>query len=322
MTTVNKAKALKTILITGACGAIGRNLVKKLSTNNNYLIYALDDLSSSNALPPFKNVKFIHMNIANSEKLTSLLTNLKPNFIFHLAAHFANQNSVDHPVSDIMTNIVGLVNLLECQRSNHKLEKIIYSSSSCIYGNLQFMDEEANVSPYETPYAINKYVGELYCRYYSEIHGLPTVSVRVFNTFGPGEHPGEYRNVIPNFIANALKNEPLVITGTGDETRDFTFVDNTVDLLCRSAFSNFRAGEIFNGGTGSVQKIIEIAKRIIEITGSKSAITFIEARSWDHVSDRRSDISKSQNDLGYSPILNIDSQLRSTCEWMRTELKL
>jgi len=314
-------KTRKKILVTGGCGAIGRNLVKNLSKDGNYDIYVLDDLSSSKELPPMRNVEFIHISVTNSEKLTPLLSKLEPNFIFHLAAHFANQNSVDYPVSDIMTNILGFVHVLESQRGNQNLEKIVYSSSSCVYGNIQFMNEEADVSPYETPYAINKYVGELYCKYYSEIHNLPTVCVRIFNTFGPGEYPGEYRNVIPNFIAKALKDEPLVITGTGNETRDFTFVDNTVDLLCKSAFSEYRAGEVFNSGTGTVQKISDIAKMIIALTDSKSTISFTGARRWDHVSNRRSDILKSREALGYSPVLDIENQLQATCEWMRNEFK-
>lgn len=314
-------KVRKTILVTGGCGAIGRNLVKKLSKDDKYDIYVIDDLSSSKELPPIKNVEFIHMSVTNSEKIAPLLSKLKPNVIFHLAAHFANQNSVDYPVSDIMTNILGFVHILEGQRTNPNLEKIVYCSSSCVYGNMQFMHEGVDISPYETPYAINKYVGELYCKYYSEIHKLPTVCVRIFNTFGPGEYPGEYRNVIPNFIAKALKNEPLVITGTGNETRDFTFVDNTVDLLCKSAFSEYRAGEVFNGGTGVVQKVSDIAKMIIALTDSESPISFTGARSWDHVSDRRSDISKSKEALGYSPMLDIENQLQVTCEWMLSEFK-
>lgn len=314
-------KTQKKILVTGGCGAIGQNLVKKLSEEGIYNIYVLDDLSSSKALPPMRNVEFVHMSIANNEKLTPLLKELKPNFIFHLAAHFANQNSVDYPVSDIMSNILGFVHLLESQRTNHELEKIVYSSSSCVYGNIEFMEEDTNVLPYETPYAINKYVGELYCKYYSEIHKLPTVCVRIFNTFGPGEYPGEYRNVIPNFIAKALKNKPLVITGTGNETRDFTFVDNTVDLLCKSAFSDYRNGEVFNGGTGVVQKVKDIAKMIIKHTNSKSEIILTASRSWDHVNDRRSDISKSKESLGYSPVIDIENQLKVTCDWMRNELE-
>lgn len=314
-------KSRKKILVTGGCGAIGSNLVRRLSREGKYDIYVLDDLSSSRALSQLENVEFIHLSITNNEKLMPFLAELKPNFIFHLAAHFANQNSVDYPVSDIKTNIIGFVHILESQRRNHYLEKIVYSSSSCVYGNIELMVENTDVSPYETPYAINKYVGELYCKYYSEIHRLPTVCVRIFNTFGPGEYPGEYRNVIPNFIAKALRNEPLVITGTGNETRDFTFVDNTVDLLCKSAFSDYRAGEVFNGGTGVVYKISDIAKMIIALTDSESSISLTGARSWDHVSDRRSDISKSKEALGYSPMLDIENQLKVTCDWMRKELK-
>ena len=141
-----------------------------------------------------------------------------------------------------------------------------------------------------------------------------------FNTFGPGELPGEYRNVIPNFIAKALRNEPLIITGTGDETRDFTFVDNTVDLLIKSAFSHFKKGEVFNAGTGKSQKIIDIANQIISLTGSNSQITFVEQRGWDHIAERCSEISKSERELGYVPIVDIEKQPQITCDWIRKHL--
>jgi nucleoside-diphosphate-sugar epimerase len=267
-----------------------------------------------------ENVSFVYMDIGNHEKMTSFFSSYKPNIIFHMAAHFANQNSVDHPLSDISTNISGFVNILENQKLNSNLEKIVYCSSSCVYGNSPDMSEDSTIYPYETPYAINKFVGELYCKYYSEIQKIPTVSVRIFNTFGPGEMPGEYRNVIPNFIYKALKGETLIITGTGEETRDFTYVGNTIDLLLKSAFSDFRSGEVFNAGTGTGQKIIDIAKSIIQLTESKSEIEFIPARNWDHVIDRKSDISKSKLLLDYAPELDIEAQLKTTIDWISEKL--
>lgn len=171
----------KTVLITGGCGAIGVNLVDKLLEREAYNILVIDNLSSGMNLLP-ESVELSNIDISNKEKLDGFFSRHRPNIIYHLAAHFANQNSVEHPVSDTATNIVGLINIFESQTSNMKLEKIVYASSSCVYGNSTIMSEDDNVSPYDTPYAINKYVGELYCKYYSEIRRMPTVCGRVLIT--------------------------------------------------------------------------------------------------------------------------------------------
>lgn len=307
------------ILITGGFGALGFNLIQYLKANYNCEIQVIDNFSAGHV--NFSNeVNFSYIDIGNTEKMNSFLKNYNPNFIFHLAAHFANQNSVDHPLSDISTNVVGVVNLFETQKHNQELKKIIFASSSCVYGNHEIMAEDINVSPYDTPYAINKYVGELYAKYYSEIHNIPIVSARIFNSFGPGEMSGNYRNVIPNFIHKALINQPIYITGTGDETRDFTYVLDTVHLLSKMAVSDFCNAEIFNGGTGTKLKIKDLAQKIIDLTNSNSEIIYTTPRNWDHVKDRCSNIEKSANLLGYNPNFDFEEGLKLTIEWIKTKI--
>ena len=308
------------ILITGGFGALGYNLIQYLKSNYNCEIQVIDNFSAGHV--NFSNdVNFFYIDIGNTEKMNSFLKKYQPNFIFHLAAHFANQNSVDHPLSDISTNVVGLVNLFETQKNNTELKKIIFASSSCVYGNYKIMTEDINVSPYDTPYAINKYVGELYAKYYSEIHKIPIVSARIFNSFGPGEMSGNYRNVIPNFIHKALLNQPIYITGSGDETRDFTYVLDTVHLLSKMAVSEYCNAEIFNGGTGTNLKIKVLAEKIIELTDSTSEIRYIEPRNWDHVKDRCSNIEKSQKLLDYNPKFDFEEGLKLTINWIKTKLQ-
>lgn len=307
------------ILITGGFGALGYNLIQYLIKNYNCTIHVIDNFSAGHV--NFSNeVAFSHVDIGNTEKLNTFFKNYQPNYIFHLAAHFANQNSVDHPLSDISTNIVGVVNLFEAQKDNKELKKIIFSSSSCVYGNSQIMSEELQVAPYDTPYAINKYVGELYCKYYAEIHNVPVVSARIFNSFGPGEMPGKYRNVIPNFIQKALLNETIIITGTGNETRDFTYVEDTINLLAKLALSEYGKAEVFNGGTGTKRSIKEITEEIIFLTGSHSKIVYASPRSWDHVKDRCSSIEKSQTLLGYKPNHDFREGIVKTIEWIKNKL--
>ena len=177
------------------------------------------------------------------------------------------------------------------------------------------MKESDSVIPFETPYAINKYVGELYCKYYNSMYQIPVVSLRIFNSFGPGEASGLYRNVIPNFIRRALNGQELVITGSGDETRDFCYVDNTVDLLQLACSSKYRNSEVFNGGSGVETKIIDVAKLIIKATNSKSQISYVSARSWDHVKKRKANIDLACSKLNYKPYIDLESQIKKTVEW-------
>jgi nucleoside-diphosphate-sugar epimerase len=308
------------ILITGGFGALSHNLIKKLHLDSNNEIHVIDNLSAGTANFS-KSVTFTHLDIGNTEKISAFFKNYKPNYIYHLAAHFANQNSVDHPISDVSTNVIGIINLFETQKGNNELKKIVYMSSSCVYGNSEIMSETVNVNPYDTPYAINKYVGELYCKYYSEIHNIPSVCIRIFNNYGPGEMPGPYRNVIPNFIQKALQNENIIITGTGNETRDFTYVDDTINLITKLAKSKYCMAELFNGGTGVKTTIKFLAETIIELTESSSKIIYVAPREWDHVKDRCSDITKSSQMIGYKPEGQFRDGLIEAIQWIKKKMK-
>jgi nucleoside-diphosphate-sugar epimerase len=128
---------------------------------------------------------------------------------------------------------------------------------------------------------------------------------------------GKYRNVIPNFIEKALNGEDLVITGTGKETRDFTYVDDLIDLMLSAALSSAKDGEIFNGGTGSKTEVANMAEIIKEVAESQSNLVFKPARNWDKVKDRVSDLSKSASELGYAPKVNIREGLEKTIKWYK-----
>jgi len=144
------------------------------------------------------------------------------------------------------------------------LKKFIYASSSCLYGDSEIMSEKDYIYPHETPYAINKYTAELYVKYFAHLYKMPTISIRIFNTYGAYEMAGKYRNVIPNFINLALQNKDLIITGDGNESRDFTFVKDSAKLLILAAKSEQKSGEFFNAGRGILVKIKDLAKKIIK----------------------------------------------------------
>ncbi|MBL6975846.1 MAG: NAD-dependent epimerase/dehydratase family protein, partial [Deltaproteobacteria bacterium] len=211
----------RTILVTGGVGAIGSNLVRALAELGPRMIIVLDDLSSSKLwnLPSVPGLLFVEGSVAD-EVVLKRVFNEKPDTVFHLAAFFANQNSVDYPEKDLEVNGLGTLRMLEYSVMNG-VDKFIYSSSGCaIYGAenpLPFKEDFISMH-LTTPYQITKMLGELYANFFHHHHDLKIVKPRFFNSYGPGEIPGQYRNVIPNFIYWALSGKPLVITGTGKET--------------------------------------------------------------------------------------------------------
>lgn len=305
-----------TVVIIGGMGAIGLNLVDTL-INKGYKVHVLDNLSSSFENKGSTKFEFSYVDIFDKAKLRDIILKINPNYVFNLAAHFANQNSVDYPQQDIDTNIIGQLNVLDVCKQLNELKKYVYASSSCVYGSNALMSESDALYPHETPYAINKFVGELYTKYFATHFSLPAISVRIFNTFGKYERSGKYRNVIPNFIECALKNEPICITGNGDETRDFTYAPDTVNCLYLACLSEYKKGEVFNSGTGVDTRIIDLVNIIKEITNSTSTIVFKDRRDWDHVSKRKSDVKKSFEGLGYKPAFDIRSGLEQTIRWYR-----
>lgn len=302
------------ICILGGAGMIGRNLITELVKKEPKKIIVLDNFSSGNRESFDNNIILQHINIYDREKVFKYIPD-DTNYVFHLAAHFANQNSVDHPMADVNTNVIGTVNIYERCKELKYLKKVVYTSSSCVYGNQIGMSLDSYIYPHETPYAINKYTSELYTKYYSAF--FPSVSIRIFNTYGPWEKPGEYRNVIPNFIHKAVNNLSLNITGSGNEKRDFTYVTDTITLIIKMAESDINDGSFYNGGTGVGTTILKLATKIIELTNSQSTITYTERRDWDKIETRLSDIQKTIKTFNYKPEIKLEDGLKKTIDWYK-----
>jgi nucleoside-diphosphate-sugar epimerase len=303
------------ILVTGGAGAIGSNLTAELIARG-HEVTVLDDLSSGHRHLVPAEARIVIGSVADDEALAEAFEPA-PELVFHLAALFANQNSVEHPERDLMVNGLGVMKVLE-HAKRRGVRKLLYTSSSCVYGSKPVMRETDTDFAPDTPYAITKLLGEKYCRFWSEFHGLDTVIVRLFNTYGPGEHPGRYRNVIPNFLALAMAGEPLPITGTGEETRDFNYVSDTVAGILAAVETETRAGDIFNLASGRETTIRSLAESINSITGNRTGLVFQPRRGWDHVLTRRGDTKKAERLLGYRPRVTIEQGLRNTYDWLRT----
>jgi nucleoside-diphosphate-sugar epimerase len=309
----------KRVLITGGAGCIGSNLTKALLKADPEKIVIIDDLSASFEwnIPKHPKVVFIHGSILDEEKMKRAFS-YKPQYVFHLAAHFANQNSVDHPETDLLVNALGTLKTLE-YANLVGMERFVFASSGCsVYGSQAPLPlREDFVSLHlDTPYQINKLVGELYCNYFHDYYKLPVAIARYFNVYGPGEVPGRYRNVIPNFIWWAMHGQPLPITGTGEETRDFTFVDDIVDGTLRMGVVKEAIGEAINLASETETRIIDLANWINEITGNKAGVVFKPRRDWDKAIRRRASIEKARKILGYEPKTDMKIGLKRVYEWI------
>jgi len=309
----------KRILITGGAGCIGSNLVRLLLKVEPEKIVVIDDLSASYEwnLPRDERVVFIKGSILDEERMKKAFS-FKPHYVFHLAAHFANQNSVDNPETDLLVNGLGTLKALEYANLT-SIERFVFASSGCsVYGSQAPLPlREDFVSLHlDTPYQLNKLVGELYCNFFNDYYKLPVAIARYFNVYGPGEVPGKYRNVIPNFMYWALSNRPLPITGNGEETRDFTFVEDIVDGTLRMGVIKEAVGEAINLASETETRVIDLANWINELAGNKAGIVFKPKRDWDRVIRRRASIAKAGKILGYKPKTTIKTGLQRTYKWI------
>jgi nucleoside-diphosphate-sugar epimerase len=310
----------KTILVTGGAGAIGSNLVNQLSEMPSRKVTVLDNLSSGHVenIIVRPNVRFIQGSVESDEDLRQAMANA-PDVVFHLAANFANQNSVDFPQRDLQVNGMGTLKILLHSVENN-VGKFIYTSSSCVYGDRnEPLDEKCQEYSLDTPYAITKLLGERYVRFFIQHHKLNAVTLRYFNVFGPNEFPGKYRNVIANFFVKAMRGEDLIITGTGEETRDFNFVRDTVRATVLASEKEDAVGKVINVASGRETSINDLVKLILKITHSKSKVVYKERRSWDSVTRRVASVAVAKQILGYQPEIDLESGLRQYYEWLRLQ---
>jgi len=280
-------------------------------------VVVVDDLSSGYEwlLPADARLTLIKRDVCD---LLDLDLPSEVRLVFHLAAFFANQNSVDHPRDDLRTNGLGTLTTL-MWAARRRARGFVYASAGCSIAGHDIdapVREDMPVSlELDTPYQITKTLGEFYCNYFNA--QVPTVRCRFFNSYGPGEVPGSYRNVIPNFIWRALHDEPLIITGTGEETRDFIYVDDLVNGLLAAAETPAARGNAFNLGTGIQTRIVDLAETVIKACRSKSRIEFGPRRPWDRSTHREADNGKAQAVLGFQPTVGIREGIDRTLDWFQ-----
>lgn len=298
-------------LITGAAGFLGAALANHLVRQGN-LVRGLDDLSAGNPESLDPNVIFTRGDVNDRPKLWTLLQGI--DCVYHLAARVAVAESVLYPKEYNAVNVGGTVSLMEAMR-DVGVGRVVFISSGAVYGEQaqQPLQENATPNP-NSPYAVSKLASEYYVRTIGRLWGIDTVSLRVFNAYGPGQNlPASHPPVIPYFLRNAVHGGTIIIHSDGKQTRDYVFVDDVVQGMAAAATAPSINDLVINIGSGDETDIRTLVQIVQHLTNSKSEIIF-NPRSDPGVARMRADLTLAKEKLNYTPQTNLEKGLQLTLE--------
>ncbi|MEQ8358530.1 MAG: SDR family oxidoreductase [Cytophagales bacterium] len=309
-------------LVTGGAGFIGSNIVEYLIKYKTGKITVLDNFATGfrKNLAPFEsshNLEIIDGDICDYKLCLDLTKNV--DFVLHQAALGSVPRSIDDPIASNKANVTGFLNLLNASRIN-EVKRFVYAASSSTYGDHQALPKiEENIGAPLSPYAVTKLVNELYASVFYKSYDFSSVGLRYFNVFGPRQDPkGAYAAVIPLFMDAFYEQKSPKINGKGDQTRDFTFVENAVEANIKACFSDrIQGAEVFNVACAERTSVLGMFEMLKEITNTDMEPIFGPTRKGD-VKDSLADISKAKKMLDYNPQINILEGLRMTWEWFKT----
>ena len=301
------------ILITGGAGFIGSTLTEFLISNVNNFVVIVDDLSTGNVkkLPtPSNNLKFIKADVNNRKEISEIMMSWRFDYVFHYAAVVGVQNTLENPIK-VLNDVNGFKNILELSK-NIGVKRVFFSSSSEIYGEPVEYPQNELTTPLNSrlPYAIVKNIGEAYLRSYKQEFDLDYTIFRFFNTYGAKQNKNF---VISKFLIHALKNEDIPIYGDGLQTRTFCYVDDNVKATINAFNKNLYVNDVVNIGGENEITILDLAKTIIEITGSSSKIMFMPPLKEGDMRGRHPDTTKMKA-LTDAPLLPLKNGLKKILE--------
>jgi UDP-glucose 4-epimerase len=296
-------------LITGAAGFLGSSLANQLAREG-HQIRGLDDLSTgdSSALGP--DVHFTRGTVTDRPKLWTLLQEV--DVVYHLAARVYVPESILYPRDYNEVNVGGTVALMEAMR-DVGVRRVVLASSGAVYGDLaeQPLRESFTPNP-RSPYAVSKLAAEYYVRTIGALWGIETVSLRIFNAYGPGQHlPASHPPVVPHYLKQALRNGTLIVHGDGSQTRDYVYVDDVVSALVAAATAPNVNGLVINVGSGTETSLRELIKAVQDVTGTSSEVIY-NTKTSAGVSRLCADLTLASQKLNYRPSIALMDGLRLT----------
>jgi UDP-N-acetylglucosamine 4-epimerase len=312
----------KRILITGGAGFIGSNIIDYLVVNGYKHITVLDNLETGNikniqAHIDAKKIQFIQGSISDYD--TCLAATQNQDIILHQAALGSVPRSIINPLATHQTNVTGFINMLEAARTN-KVNRIVYASSSSVYGDdLNMPKKEEIVGNPLSPYAVSKKTNELYANVFASTYQMEIIGLRYFNVFGPKQNPvGPYAAVIPIFIDKLLNNNAPTIFGDGNNTRDFTYVENVIQANLLAAFTQDKSAinQVYNiayGATTSLNKLFEL---IATDLNSNVKVIYGDKRKGE-IKDSFASIDKAKNLLAYKPTVSLEDGIKKSITWYK-----
>jgi len=308
----------RVVVVTGGAGFIGSHLASRLSAEG-FVVRVLDDLSTGDpanldAIGP--EIDFVEGSVLDEDVVGDVLDGAHA--VFHQAAVPSVTRSIANPRRSHHANVTGTLNILECARSAN-VNRVVYASSSSVYGGAHQLPVHEALEPRPvSPYAASKLSGEYYCRCYFATFGLPTVSLRYFNVFGPRQSfSSDYAAVIPKFAAALFRGEPVRIFGDGTQSRDFTFIDNVVEANVLAAVAPESAlGQTYNVASGSRFSLLEVLGLMQEMTGCQPSHVSFEAPRQGDVMHSQADITAARRHLGYSVRVPFEDGLKLTLDWV------
>ncbi|MFN8007963.1 MAG: SDR family oxidoreductase [Terriglobia bacterium] len=309
-------------LVTGGAGFIGSNIVEEL-VNQGSKVRVLDNLSTGKRenLDAFKGkIEMIELDICDLNELCKAMQGAE--IVFHQAAIPSVPRSIEDPITSHNADLTGTLHVLWAAKKAG-VKRVIYAASSSAYGDSQVLPKrEDHPAKAISPYGLMKFAGEEYCRLFSALYGLETVSLRYFNVFGPRQDPSsQYSGVLSRFITAMLRGQSPTIHGDGEQSRDFTYVENVVRGNLLAAQAKGATGKMYNVACGQSVTLNQVVKSLNNLLGTNIPSNFGPPRTGD-IRHSLADISRAAHDLNYSPVVQFEAGLKLTVDWYRTKLSV
>jgi UDP-glucose 4-epimerase len=312
---------MSSYLVTGGAGFIGSNLIDELVKQRSR-IKVIDNFSTGKLenLEPFKDqIEIGKVDICDLYELKQAVAGV--DYIIHQAAIPSVPKSIIDPIASHNSDLTGTLHVLwAAQQAGVK--RVVYAASSSAYGDRPELPKQEGMPANPiSPYGLMKYVGEEYCRLFTSLYGLETVSLRYFNVFGPRQDPtSQYSGVLSRFITAMLRRERPIIFGDGEQSRDFTYVSNVVQANLLACHSPKSSGKVYNIACGTRVSLNEVVRTLNRILGTDLKPVYERARAGD-IRHSMADITRARTDLGYSPTVSFEEGLIKTVDWYRGRLE-